>query len=127
VLTYLCDAYCEERGVDAEGKEKVRTVLKLHPKLAPFKFAVLPLMKKDGLAEAAGKIYEEVHALSGQYGSYEEQQSIGKRYSRHDEVGTPFCLTVTDGTVTIRERDTTKQERVTVAEAARRVKTAVMG
>lgn len=121
VLTYLCDAFAEESGVDAEGETKTRTVLKLHPRIAPYKVAVLPLLKKDNLPEVARKVVETFYA-AGINCSYDEQQSIGKRYARHDEVGTPYCLTIdhqtlTDETVTIRDRDTTKQERIPVARA----------
>lgn len=120
-LTFLLDAYSEESGVDAEGQNKTRVVLKLHPKLAPIKVAVLPLMKKDGLPDVAREIVSSFFK-AGINASYDEQQSIGKRYSRHDEVGTPYCLTVDhktleDQTVTIRDRDTTKQERIAVNAA----------
>lgn len=126
VLAFLLDAYSEEEGVDAEGVTKTRVLLKLHPKLAPIKAAVLPLVKKDGLPEIGRKIVSEFYA-AGVNARYDEQQSIGKRYARHDEVGTPYCLTidhqtVTDGTITIRDRDTTKQERISVADALKSVK-----
>lgn len=117
-LAYLCDAYAEEEGVDAEGQTKTRTLLKLHPRLAPFKVAVLPLLKKDGMPEVGRKIVADFFK-AGINASYDEQQSIGKRYARHDEVGTPYCLTIDhqtlqDNTVTIRDRDSTKQERISV-------------
>src|SRR5690606_38473524 len=88
VLVYLADAYAEETGVDAEGAEKTRVLLKLNPRLAPIKTAILPLVKKDGLPEVARKIVDEFYA-AGIKASYDEQQSIGKRYARHDEIGTP--------------------------------------
>ncbi|MBX7137194.1 MAG: glycine--tRNA ligase [Oligoflexia bacterium] len=121
VLMYLCDAYAEEQGTDAEGEGKTRVILKLNPRLAPIKVAVLPLMKKEGLPEVARGIVQQFFK-SGINASYDEQQSIGKRYARHDEVGTPYCLTVDhqtlqDQTVTIRDRDTTKQERISVEAA----------
>jgi glycyl-tRNA synthetase len=121
VLLYLLDAYAEEAGVDAEGEGKTRVVLKLHPRLAPIKAAVLPLFKKDGLPDIARDIVSRFFK-AGINARYDEQQSIGKRYARHDEVGTPYCLTVDhqskeDGTVTIRYRDTTKQERIKIDEA----------
>lgn len=121
VLLYLLDAYAEEAGVDAEGEGKTRTVLKLHPKLAPIKAAILPLVKKDGLPEVGRKIVSEFYK-AGINASYDEQQSIGKRYARHDEIGTPYCVTIdhqtsTDNTVTIRDRDTTKQERIKIDQA----------
>ena len=116
VLAFLCDAYTEEGGVDAEGNDKTRVVLKLHPRLSPIKAAVLPLFKKEGMPEAARDIVKKF-LTEGINASYDEQQSIGKRYARHDEVGTPYCITIDhdtikDGTVTIRDRDTTKQERI---------------
>ncbi len=128
-LTYLCDAFTEEKGVDADGKEKTRSVLKLHPKLAPFKAAVLPLVRKDGLPEFGRKISDAFLKAEIQ-SKYDEQQSIGKRYARHDEAGTPFCLTVDhqsleDDTVTIRDRDSTEQERIKVSEALEVVQTRV--
>lgn len=121
VLAYLCDAYAEEEGVDADGAVKTRTLLKLHPRLAPYKVAVLPLLKKEGMPEAAKAIALQFYK-AGINASYDEQQSIGKRYARHDEVGTPYCLTIDhqtlqDNTVTIRDRDTTKQERISVDAA----------
>jgi glycyl-tRNA synthetase len=121
LLCFLLDAYHEETGVDAEGGEKTRVVLRLHPRLAPIKVAVLPLVKKDGLPEIARKIVNDFFK-SGINASYDEQHSIGKRYARHDEAGTPYCLTIDhetakDGMVTIRDRDTTKQERISVTAA----------
>lgn len=131
VLAYLCDAYAEEKGVDADGAEKIRVLLKLHPRLAPIKAAILPLMKKDGLPDVARKIVQQFFK-GGVSASYDEQQSIGKRYARHDEVGTPYCITVDhqtlqDETVTIRDRDTTKQERISVAAALDTVKGRLAG
>ena len=125
-LAYLCDAYSEEEGVDADGQTKTRVLLKLHPRLAPFKVAVLPLLKKEGMPEVGRKIVADFFK-AGINASYDEQQSIGKRYARHDEVGTPYCLTVDhqtleDNTVTIRDRDTTKQERISVDRALEIVK-----
>lgn len=128
-LTFLLDAYTEEQGVDADGKEKQRVLLKLNPKLAPYKAAVLPLVKKEGLPDAARKIVNEF-LKTGINARYDEQQSIGKRYARHDEVGTPYCLTVdhqtlSDETVTIRDRDTTQQDRIPIAEAVKIVRNRV--
>tara|TARA_Y100001970_G_scaffold286045_1_gene407244 strand:+ start:829 stop:2478 length:1650 start_codon:yes stop_codon:yes gene_type:complete len=116
LLVYLMDAYHEEIVKDASGKESTRVVMKLHPKLAPIKAAVLPLVKKEGLPEIARKIVDELFNSSIN-ARYDEQHSIGKRYRRHDEAGTPYCITIDgqtkeDNTVTIRDRDTMKQERV---------------
>ena len=120
-LAFLVDAYDEE-VVDAE-KNDTRVVLRLHPALAPFKAAVLPLSKK--LSEQASAIHEQ---LAKEFMcDYDEAGSIGKRYRREDEIGTPFCITVdfdteTDGCVTVRERDTMQQIRIPVAEVAAYVK-----
>ena len=120
-LAFLVDAYDEE--VVDESKNDTRVVLRLHPALAPFKAAVLPLSKK--LSEQAGAIHE---ALSKEFMcDYDEAGSIGKRYRREDEIGTPFCITVdfeteTDGCVTVRDRDTMQQVRIPVAEVADYIK-----
>ncbi len=121
VLVYLLDAYREEAVPDAKGEDATRVLLKLHPRLAPIKVAVLPLVKKDGLPEIARDIVKKFFA-AGINASYDEQHAIGRRYRRHDEVGTPYCLTVdgqtrADGTVTIRDRDTMKQERIAALAA----------
>ena len=110
-LAFLCDAYDEEQ-ID---EKDTRVVLRLHPALAPFKAAIFPLSKK--LGEGATKVYE---LLSKHFMvDYDEAGSIGKRYRRQDEIGTPFCITYdfdseTDGCVTIRERDSMQQERVAI-------------
>ncbi len=114
VLAVLCDAYDEEPG-DAEGKG-ARTVLRLHPRLAPIKVGVLPLVKKDGMPEVARRIAADLFA-AGIGAKYDEQHSIGRRYARHDEIGTPYCITVDgqtleDGTVTLRHRDDRRQDRI---------------
>ncbi len=114
-LAFLVDAYDEE-VVDAE-KNDTRVVLRLHPALAPYKAAVLPLSKK--LSDKAGEVYEMLAKYFNV--DYDEAGSIGKRYRREDEIGTPFCITVdfeteTDGCVTIRERDTMEQIRLRIAD-----------
>jgi glycyl-tRNA synthetase len=126
LLCYLLDAFGEERGIDAKGKEKVRTVLKLHPRLSPIKAAVLPLNKKDGMPDVARKIVDQFFK-AGVMAKYDDNTSIGKRYARHDEIGTPYCLTVDpqtleDETITIRDRDTTEQKRISVQDALSEVK-----
>ena len=114
-LAFLCDAYDEE-VVDAE-KNDTRVVLRLHPALAPFKAAVLPLSKK--LGDEAYKVYEK---LAGRFMvDYDDAGSIGKRYRREDEIGTPFCITfdfdsLEDHCVTVRDRDTMEQTRVAIDE-----------
>ncbi|MEO6950735.1 MAG: glycine--tRNA ligase [Polyangia bacterium] len=109
-LAFLCDAYDED---DAGGE--VRVVLRLHPKLAPVKAAILPLVNKEGMPERGRKLYEDLKKKFQV--TYDTSAAIGKRYRRNDEIGTPFCFTIdgdtlTDGTVTLRERDSMKQERI---------------
>lgn len=116
-LATLCHAYTEQEGKDAEGGEKVRVFLRLHPAIAPFKAAVLPLVKKDGLPEKAMALYNDLKFDMRVF--YEEQAAIGKRYTRQDLIGTPYCIcvdhqTLQDDTVTIRDRDTTEQIRLNI-------------
>ena len=115
VLSVLCDAYDEE-VIDAE-KNDTRVVMHLHPALAPFKAAILPLSKK--LSDKADEIYSELSKYFNV--DYDEAGSIGKRYRRQDEIGTPLCITYdfdseTDGCVTVRDRDSMEQVRVPIAE-----------
>lgn len=114
-LAFLVDAYEEETLVDGKGKEDVRVVMHFHPALAPFKAAVLPLTKKQG--EPAEALHAELskHFMV----DYDVPGSIGKRYRRQDEIGTPYCITVdfdteTDHCVTIRDRDTMEQVRLPI-------------
>ena len=120
-LAFLVDAYDEE--VIDEAKNDVRTVLHLHPALAPFKAAVLPLSKK--LGDKAGEVYEELSKYF--MVDYDETGSIGKRYRRQDEIGTPLCITIdfetvgdentpADNCVTVRDRDTMEQVRLPISE-----------
>lgn len=119
VLASLCNAYREEVGAPAEGEKDgdVRVVLGFHHKLAPVKAAILPLSKKEPLVALSDTIFDQ---LKKTYDiQYDESGSIGKRYRRQDEIGTPFCVTVDfdsleDKQVTVRERDTMKQERVAI-------------
>lgn len=116
-LAFLCEAYEEEELTDEKGNVDVRTVLRFHPALAPFKVAILPLSKK--LSEGAIEVYTE---LSKYFNcDFDDASSIGKRYRRQDEIGTPFCITydfdtLEDNCVTVRDRDTMKQERVKISE-----------
>jgi glycyl-tRNA synthetase len=111
-LAFMCDAYDED---EIEGER--RTVLRLHPLLAPVKVAVLPLVKKDGQPELAGEIHR---ALRERFQvEYDEGGAIGRRYRRQDEIGTPWAVTVDhqsleDRTVTLRDRDSLRQERVAI-------------
>ncbi len=116
-LAFLVDAYTEETLAAGNGKEDTRVVMKFHPALAPFKAAVLPLAKK--LAPVAEPVYEELAKYFNI--DYDAAGSIGKRYRREDEIGTPFCICVdfdteTDGCVTIRDRDTMEQVRLPIGE-----------
>ena len=116
-LAFLADAYDEEVLTSEDGKEDTRVVLRLHPALTPFKAAVLPLAKK--LSGVAEPIYEELAKYFNV--DYDAAGSIGKRYRREDEIGTPFCICVdfdteTDGCVTVRDRDSMDQVRIPVAE-----------
>ncbi len=119
MMAFLLAAYDEDVVND-----EPRTVLRLHPRLAPYKVAVLPLSKKDTLTPLAREIFA---TLADRYMvDYDETQNIGKRYRRQDEVGTPLCVTIDfdsleDNAVTIRERDTTEQVRVPIAELPARI------
>jgi glycyl-tRNA synthetase len=122
-LAMLSTAFEEEKVPDADGNESERTVLKLHPALAPVKCAVLPLLKnKEELTSAAEKIF---HTLKFAFEcQYDEKDAIGRRYRRQDAIGTPYCVTVDfetleNNTVTIRDRDTLKQERINIADIER--------
>jgi glycyl-tRNA synthetase len=119
VLAFLCDAYHEDEVPDEDGKPRSRTVLKLHPRLAPLKAAILPLVKKDGMPEVAIDLYRRLKAHMPCM--YDEKGSVGRRYARQDEAGTPWCLTIdgqslSDHTITLRDRDTLVQTRVPIAE-----------
>jgi len=125
MLAFLVDAYTEE-----EVKGEVRTVLKLHPLIAPTKAAVFPLSKKEPVSTIARELYDD---LKGDYRLfYDDSGSIGRRYRRQDEAGTPFCVTVDfdtieDKQVTIRDRDTLEQERVPLAAVRDRLKALISG
>ncbi len=117
-LAVFCNAYTQETG------EKERTYLKLHPALSPIKAAVLPLVKKDGLAEKAQEI---ANSLKSSFRTvYDDGGAIGKRYTRQDLIGTPFCIavdyeTMENDTVTIRHRDSMEQERVSISELKEKI------
>ena len=119
VLALLCEAYDEDAIPDEKGVLQERVVLRLHPRTAPIKAAVFPLVKKDGQPEIAAEIYRSLKHRWNVF--YDEKGSIGKRYRRQDESGTPFCITVDhqtlqDETVTLRDRDSTEQFRVPIAD-----------
>jgi glycyl-tRNA synthetase len=114
-LAFLCEAYAEDQAPDEKGEMQSRTVLRFHPRLAPVKVAVFPLVKKDGMPEKARAIYDACKQVMSAF--YDEKGAVGRRYRRQDEAGTPFCITVDgqtreDGTVTVRDRDTMVQSRI---------------
>jgi len=125
MLAFLVDAYTEE-----EVNGEARTVLKLHPRIAPTKAAVFPLSKKEPVSTIARELYDD---LKGDYRLfYDDSGSIGRRYRRQDEAGTPFCVTVDfdtidDKKVTIRDRDTLEQERVPIEAVRDRLKALISG
>ncbi len=117
VLVFLVDGYDEEALEDGDS----RTVLHLHPKLAPIKAGIFPLVKKDGLPDIAHKLEEDLRRQFNVF--YDQSGAIGRRYRRQDEIGTPYCITVDhdskeNGTVTIRDRDSMAQERVAIDAVA---------
>ncbi|MBU0935787.1 MAG: glycine--tRNA ligase [Spirochaetes bacterium] len=119
MLMVLCDAYAEEKVADKGNDDDWRTVLRFHPELAPITVAVLPLMKKDGLAELAREVRQQLAADFAT--DYDQAGAIGRRYRRQDEAGTPFCVTIDydskeDQTVTVRERDSMEQSRVAIKD-----------
>jgi glycyl-tRNA synthetase len=115
LMAFLVDAYHEEEVPNAKGGTDSRTVLKLHPRLAPVKAAVLPLSKNDELTPIAKELANKLRQIWSI--DYDESAAIGRRYRRQDEIGTPFCITVDfetkdDQSVTIRERDSMEQKRI---------------
>jgi glycyl-tRNA synthetase len=124
-LAFLCQAYCEDKVPDENGKLAERTVLKLHPRLAPYKAAVFPLVNKDGMPEVAQNLYRCLKRDFNVF--YDDGGAVGRRYRRQDEAGTPYCFTIDgqtlqDQTVTIRDRDSLKQERLPLGEVPERLR-----
>jgi glycyl-tRNA synthetase len=118
LLAVLVNGYREEA---VAGEDEGRTVLALHPTIAPVKAGVFPLVKKDGMPEMAHRIADDLRTTYPVF--YDESGAIGRRYRRQDEVGTPWCITIdgestTAGTVTVRDRDTLAQDRIS-ADAVR--------
>jgi len=114
-MAFLVDSYHEEDAPTAEGGTETRVVLKLHPKIAPTKAAIFPLVNRDGMPELARRIESDLRPLMRVF--YDESGAVGRRYRRQDEVGTPFCVTVDsqtlqDQTVTVRHRDSMQQDRI---------------
>jgi glycyl-tRNA synthetase len=125
LLAFMVDAYDEEL-VEREGvgEGERRTVLRLHPRLAPVKAAVLPLVGKEGQPELAREVHRAVRERV--QAEYDEGGAIGRRYRRQDEIGTPFCLTIDhqsfeDRTITLRDRDSLAQERLPIEGIAEEV------
>lgn len=118
-LAFLLSAYAEE-----PDKEGTRIVLRLHPRLAPYKVAILPLSRKENLVQKAKSVWADLRPNVTT--TYDDSQSIGRRYRRQDEIGTPWCLTVDfqtleDEAVTIRDRDSMAQDRIPIADVARTI------
>jgi glycyl-tRNA synthetase len=116
-LAVICEAFTEDELPDEKGQPQKRTLMRFHPRLAPIKAAVLPLVKKDGMPEIATKLYRELKDEFNVF--YDDGGAIGRRYRRQDEIGTPFCITIDGETlqnqsVTVRERDTSSQRRVPI-------------
>ena len=126
-LAFICEAYHVDEQPDDKGKMQKRTVMQFHPKLAPIKAAVFPLIKKEGMPEKAADLYRSLKR-AGIAAFYDQQGAIGRRYRRQDEVGTPWCITIdgdtmSDGTVTIRDRDSLEQEKVPFEEVVNHLAT----
>ena len=120
-LAVLCEAYTEDQIPDEKGVPQTRVVMKIHPRLAPIKAAIFPLVKKDGMPEKAQALYRDLKKQFNVF--YDDKGAVGRRYRRQDEAGTPFCVTIDgqtlqDDTVTIRDRDTTKQWRVAIRQVS---------
>ncbi|MBI3407583.1 MAG: glycine--tRNA ligase [Planctomycetes bacterium] len=120
LLATLCEAYAEE-----EVKGETRTVMRFHPRLAPIKAAVFPLVNKEGMPEIAQRLYRELK--SNWNVQYDDKGAVGRRYRRQDEAGTPYCITIDgqtlqDQTVTIRDRDTLQQERIAMSQVAEEIR-----
>ncbi|MBA4187415.1 MAG: glycine--tRNA ligase [Planctomycetaceae bacterium] len=118
-LAVLCEAYTEDEVPDAKGNKETRIVMKFHPRLAPIKAAIFPLVNKDGMPEKAMALYRSLKPHFNVF--FDDKGAVGRRYRRQDEAGTPFCITIDgdtlkDDTVTIRDRDTLKQERVPMSQ-----------
>ncbi|MEZ6102057.1 MAG: glycine--tRNA ligase [Pirellulaceae bacterium] len=129
-LAFLCEAYTVDQAPDEDGKMQERVVMRLHPRLAPIKAAVLPLVKKDGMPELAQEIYRALKRHFNVF--YDEKGAVGRRYRRQDEAGTPYCITVdgqtmADRTVTIRDRDSLEQWRVSVDDCVGEIRGRIMG
>ena len=117
LMAFLVNAYHEEEAMSAEGKMEQRVVMKFHPKLAPVKAAIFPLVNRDGMPDIAKKIEQELRPHLRVF--YDDSGAVGRRYRRQDEIGTPYCITIDsqtleDQTITVRERDSMVQERIAI-------------
>jgi glycyl-tRNA synthetase len=124
-LAVLCEAYTEDKVPDEKGVPQERIIMKFHPRLAPIKAAILPLVNKEGMPEIAQQLYRDLKQQFNVF--YDDGGAIGRRYRRQDEIGTPFCITIDgqtlqDQTVTIRDRDTTQQWRAPIGTIADELK-----
>ena len=127
-LAFICEAYTEDEAPDEHGKMQTRTMMKFHPRIAPVKAAIFPLVKKEGMPEIARDLYGEMKKHMGVF--YDEKGAVGKRYRRQDEVGTPYCITIdgdtlTDKTVTIRDRDSLEQTRVKIDDVVSEIQSRI--
>ena len=130
LMTFLVEAYTEDEAPNTKGGVDKRTVLKLDPRLAPVKVAVLPLSRNEALSPKARDLAEELRKHWNV--DFDDAQAIGRRYRRQDEIGTPYCITVDfdtldDDAVTIRERDTMTQERVSLDKVTDYLATRLVG
>jgi glycyl-tRNA synthetase len=135
-LALICEAYDEETVTDEKGQSETRIVLRFHPRMAPIKVGIFPLLKnKPDLVAKAKQVTKALQPHMAVY--YDEAGAIGRRYRRQDEAGTPFCVTIDfdtigengpehQDTVTLRHRDSMKQERVPIADLLPRLLTAIM-
>jgi glycyl-tRNA synthetase len=120
-LAVLCEAYCEDKVPNDKGDPEERVVMKFHPRLAPIKAAILPLVNKEGMPDKALALYRELK--QDFVVEYDDGGAIGRRYRRQDEAGTPYCFTIDgdtlkDDTVTIRDRDSLQQRRIKMSAVA---------
>jgi glycyl-tRNA synthetase len=130
-LAFLCEAYNVDEAPDDKGRMQSRTVLKFHPRLAPIKAAVFPLIKKEGMPDTALGVYRELKS-AGLNVVYSQQGAIGRRYRQQDEIGTPWCITIdgdtaSDGAVTVRDRDSLEQVRVPITEVTDEIQRRLRG
>lgn len=130
-LAFICEAFDEDQQPDEDGTMQVRTVMRFHPRIAPVKAAVFPLIKKEGMPEVALGVYRDLKD-AGLNVQYSAQGAIGRRYRQQDEIGTPYCITIDgdtlkDQTVTIRDRDSLSQDRIPIAKVTEEIQRRLKG